>query len=618
MKHRPPLAWIVLAGATGCHSCHEDHPYVPYSVGATTTLAPAGASGATVAAEPAEAAPPPEPFAGQPAVLAPPATSHWVVDGTTLDAPDGLVFVSALIGDFDHDGIPDAFALARPAEGNDPGEALFVRGSSGGSAAAVTFAPPPGLPRDPACTPVDRLLGVGPRSALVELGAQCAGHAWAGPARWLAILDSASATDAARVRLAATLADPEGAPALTVDAAVADRDGDGRDDLALRVTVEGGGPPLEPGPRVSATLAWLDRPAGLSRDAGATEGSFAALAASAGARALRPREAAEVPSYAAQVRALWRAACADGGSPRLVAVAGTGAISCGASHPLEDVGLAEVRAYATLGDPLRAALAFERNERPPASHTTARVAEAQKWIAQLATPAGARMLRAVAAVPAAPRGREPVWGALAFEPSGKLLVRTRAGVVRVDPDLGDEVAAGVPDWSTSVQSPDGSLRWIEAYDPCDGLPLRATFELASGDDSRDVALPIPPPLAGRCNGSRGATARAVPVGWGPRGLEALVEGELVLISPDLTNASVLAALVDQPPAPGSPRSPDGKTFVVPTSVGFLVRDAARARLLRASELDGTYGDQHDCAVSNDSTHVACVRGGRAWVGTWDS
>jgi hypothetical protein len=91
-----------------------------------------------------------------------------------------------------------------------------------------------------------------------------------------------------------------------------------------------------------------------------------------------------------------------------------------------------------------------------------------------------------------------------------------------------------------------------------------------------------------------------------------------MISPDLTNASVLAALVEQSPVPGSPRSPDGKTFVVPTSGGFFVRGAARARLLRASELDGTYGDQHDCAVSNDSTHVACVRAGRAWVGTWDS
>lgn len=110
----------------------------------------------------------------------------------------------------------------------------------------------------------------------------------------------------------------------------------------------------------------------------------------------------------------------------------------------------------------------------------------------------------------------------------------------------------------------------------------------------------------------------MPIGWGPRGLEALVEGELVLIAPDLSNATVLAALIEEPPASGSPRSPDGKTFVVPTAFGFLVREGARARLLRASELEGTYGEQHDCVVSSDSTHVACVRAGRVWVGTWDA
>jgi hypothetical protein len=49
-----------------------------------------------------------------------------------------------------------------------------------------------------------------------------------------------------------------------------------------------------------------------------------------------------------------------------------------------------------------------------------------------------------------------------------------------------------------------------------------------------------------------------------------------------------------------------------------VHDDARTRILRASELDATYAEQRDCAVSNDATHVACVRAGKAWVGTWDA
>jgi hypothetical protein len=48
-----------------------------------------------------------------------------------------------------------------------------------------------------------------------------------------------------------------------------------------------------------------------------------------------------------------------------------------------------------------------------------------------------------------------------------------------------------------------------------------------------------------------------------------------------------------------------------------VRSNARSRLLRASSLDGTYAEQQACAVSDDATHVACIRQGKAWVGAWE-
>jgi hypothetical protein len=436
-----------------------------------------------------------------------------------------------------------------------------------------------------------------------------------GPLRWVAIVEGAAT---ARTRLAMTVSDPPGAPLLSVDAEAADRDGDGRDDLALRVSLEGGGAPLEPGPRVSATFAWLDRPAGLSRDPSATESSFASLAATANARAVRNAEAPGVPGYVAQTRALWRATCANGGSPRLVPAAGTSAIPCGGGRALEEAGLAEVHAYVTMGDALKACLAFDRAERAPATQTKSRVKDAQGWIAQVAPVATARTVRAVSAVPATTRGHESQWGALAFEPSGKLLVRTRAGIVRVDPDQGDEATASdAADWKAPVTSPDGAFRWIETYDPCDGLPLRATFAPASGDDMRDLALPVVPPLGGRCAGSRGAPARALAVAWGTAGLEAIVEGQPVLVASDLSRASALATFLDQSVTMGAPRSPDGRTYVVPTNAGLVVRGPGKARLLRAAELDGTYADQHDCVVSNDATHVACVRAGKAWVGAWE-
>jgi hypothetical protein len=608
--------WIlaVLLGA-GCHGCRDDHPYVPYTIASSEAEAkavPAEASVPEAAGAPADAAA----FAGEIAVPAPPGLAHWEVDGVVLDAPQGDVFVSAVVGDFDGDGAKDCFAIVRPADGNDPGVLVLYRGGGhGGHPAPVTFAPPTGLAREASCVPVDRLVLAGRRSVIAELGATCEAHPSAAPARWVAVV---SAETAPRVLVAATVSDPAGAPTLSIDAEVSDRDGDGRDDVALRVTIEGGGPPLEPGPRVSGVLAWLDRPAGLSRDASATEASFASLAAMASAKALRSVEAPVVPGYVAQARALWRAACADGGAPRVVAAAGTAPMVCGAGRALEDLGLAEVRAYTTMGDGLRAALALDRAERPPAANTQGRVREAEKWITQVAPLVKAQAVRGIAAVPAAPTGRGPAWGSLAFEAGGKLLVRTRAGVVRVDPDLGDEAAApDVAEWKESVGAPDGSLKWIETYDPCDGLPLRATFEPASGDDLREVALPVVAALGGKCVGSRGALARAVPVAWGAGGLEAIVEGELVLVAGDLSRASALATFLDQAVTAGAPRSPDGKTYVVATGTGLVVRGpGGKSRVYRAAELEGTYGEQRGCAVSGDGTHVACARGGKGWVGAW--
>jgi hypothetical protein len=616
MNVRAAAISSVALAVAGCHGCHDDHPYVPYAIG-SNELTPFPID----AASPVAASAPPEarhaPFANEPATVAPAGLAQWSVDDVVLRAPVGQTFVSGVVRDFDGDGEKDAFAIVRPLEGNDPGELAYYRGRARGEAMdePVTFAPPAGLSSDPGCGLIDRLAFVGPRSVLAEIGAVCPSRAPAAPARWVVVVAGGAAP---RVVLGATITDPPGAPALSVDAEAIDRDGDGVRDVALRVTLEAAGAPADPASRVAAIVAWVDRPAGLSRDPSATESSFASLAATASARAGRTKDAAGVPALAAQVRALWRAMCADGGSPRVAGIAGIGPIACGAGRALEEVGLAEVRAYAMVGDPLRAALVLERAERPPASRTAARTAEARRWIARETSVVSARALRAVAAVPIFQGSREPAWGSLAFEPSGDLLVRTRAGVVRVDPEAGDEVLANdVPDWKPAVTSPDGTLRWTDTYDPCDGLGLRATFARTAGDDVRDVALPVAPPLGDRCAGSRGPSVRALPIAWGPAGLEAIVDGELVSVSPDLTRAAALSAPLGQPATPGSPRSPDGAALVVATGAGLLVRGARHTRLLRAPELEGAYGEQHDCVVSNDEVHVACVHPGGAWVGAWD-
>ena len=608
-----------VAASAGCEKgCRNDHPYVPYTIGEEDGAGRVtdGDASASLAEEDGGG-----PFAERPAEVAPSNATQWTLDGILLTAPAGRAFALGLVHDFDGDGARDVIAVVRSASKVEaPGEVLFYRGRPGADGSVAQPSPiapaaeltnDPGAPRVDAasCASTQRLGQVGKHSAFVEIGVTCAKPSAA--TRWIAVLLGD------RVHIAAVLYDPPGFPKMTVSADGSDVDNDTIDDVALRVTLEGGGAPFDPGPKVSATLKWLDRPAGLSRDAAATDASFASLASIAMARAARGKEAPSVPAYVAQVRSLFRAICPEAGTPRIKKV-GSGQITCGASRSLEDANIAEVRALVSLGDPLRAIAAFDRAQRAPATKTAARTNEAQGWIAQAAPLLAARATRPIAAVPRRISGSSPAWGSLAFEATGKLLVRTSAGVVRVDAELGDEVEAeGVAAWPTGVVSPDGSMRWIEAYNPCDGFALRATFApTGEAGQMRDVVLPIGVPLGPRC-ASKGEPASAIPIAWGLRGLEAIVAGEPVLFAPDLAHARAFTSFLDQPSASGGPRSPDGRLFVLSTSQGLLVR-GAKPRLYRAADLDGTYAAQQSCVISDDATHVACVRGGRAWVGSWEA
>jgi len=500
--------------------------------------------------------------------------------------------------------------------GHDFGKLAYYRASEGAAprAAVAVLSPPDLVAAEPDCTLVGRLIGVGPRSVLVDLGTRCPRPMLGrGARRWIAIVSVRGPRP--EVWLAVAMA--ADAPELRVDGEVVDQDGDGLEDVSLRVALDDGGPLSRSGLPLAASLAWLDRPAGLSQNVAATEASFSSLAASALARAGRSRDASAVPAYVAQIRSLYRALCAEGGSPRLTAVAGAGTIGCGAGRALEEAGLAEVRSFATMGDGLRAALALDRAERPPATRTASRVAEAGAWMAKAVPVVLARSVRAVAAVPNVPSWRAPALGPLAFVPSGKLLVCTKAGAAIVNPETGDEAAAGdVAVWPSAVTSPDLTLRWTDVTDPCDGSGLHARFASGPREEGIDVVLPVASQLGPGCSMGRRTDIRVVPIAWDQAGLQALVDGVPVLVASNLGGASVLNAFLDGPARRGTPRSPDGSALVVATSSGLVVRAGGRDRVLRAPELEGSYEDQQDCTVSNDQVYVACIQNGKVWVGAW--
>jgi len=613
------LAVFSLATLPACaKGCRDDHPYVPYSVGDGRD---AGADAAVTdpALTAASGSASPGGSLAEPALLAPPRSSMWRVSGMDLLAPEGRELIAAIVRDFDGDGQPDALAIVRPPAAterrpNDVGAAQLVHyaGVAAGPpvVSVVTTAPEPKVL--PGCVPVARLERIGARSAFAEVGTSCP----RGGGSRAAFVVRLARQPAVSFDLA--IVDPAGAPKLTLDAEAADRDKDGLDDVTLRVTIEGGSPPFEPGPKLTARLAFFDRPAGPSRDSEEPEASLRAIASQAASKAAKAKDAPVVPALVQQMRALFRAMCVEGGAPRLMELrrGATGAVTCGTSKPLEDAGVAEVRAFVAQADPIRAIAAAEIAQVSPATRTAARTTELKALLEQVAPVVQARSSRVLSLTVPVSRAAHPEWGSLGFDPSGKLLVRTASTVMRVDTDTGEAADAELPVWTTQVLSPDGKSRWLEAYHACEGVALRATFMPIGDGDMRDLLLPVAPLLGTRCAGGRGEAAPTVPIAWTARGLEALVAGQPLLIHPEASTAAIQASPTSEMPPFGSPRSAGGRGFALATAQGVLVR-TTRAVRVRASDLE-PFADLRQCTTVDDGSRVACVRRGKVVVASLDA
>jgi hypothetical protein len=518
-----------------------------------------------------------------------------------------------LARDFDDDGKKDALAIVRPVAqerraGSPAGEIVYFHGGDTRAEGRPlpTSLGAPQVTLQGGCAPTARLEAIGPAAAFAEIGMVCPrGTA----SRGVVVIRLPRPGGAAIPEIAfdAVVVDPPLAPKLSIEAESVDRDKDGLDDVVIALTIEPGAAGEKGAPPATAKLAFFDRPAGPSRDPEEPEASLHTLAASAAAHAKKGKDAATALGLVAQVRALYRAACIEGAAPRLTQIHGGSAASCGPSKALEEAAVAEVRAFAAHGDALRAFAAAAEAQLPPATKTAARSGELQKALAEVAPVVQAAQVRVLGAAVDRAVETQPAWGPLAFEPSGKLLVRHGASVVRADLPSGDEATVDVPAWKSDVLSPDGKSRWIEAYNGCEGVALHATFAPTGDGDVVDVALPVEPRLGRSCTGARGDAAPAVPISWGPRGLEALVGGQPVLLKLDPPTATPLPGILDEPAPQGSPRS-GGKSFALAVASGVLVRGSSGDKwsLLRARELE-PYAELRHCVASSDASKIACER-----------
>jgi len=381
-----------------------------------------------------------------------------------------------------------------------------------------------------------------------------------------------------------------------------DRDGDGLDDVALNVTVK------RQDSQRPATLPmlWLDRAAGPSRQSHEPQTTLARRAGLELIRAKGKNTSRTVADGVGNLRRLMATACRDGGTARIFDSEGA-AFGCGPlQHVIDRLAEAEVVSALTRGD-VADAFAVLARDGWYHSRASARVREKLTKTAlgavALVEPTEVLSLQSVPI----PRIGTPRWSPLRFrhEDAG-LLVQTTSGVVEVaehedvERPIGDD--AGVSIWPLTVSMPDGSS-WTGIAQACNRSELLLTFRPPRPEQVTHLLAARP----GACSGN--ATPQISPPA--PLGQ---TQGELCAV----VAAEVVGSGCQGPqgfgglPAPGSPRSPDGKLVVTTTPLGLLVTGDERPRLWQAAELS-PWHTISDCVIANGGTSVACIRDGRVWL-----
>jgi len=579
----PPLA--ALAVLPGCRGCNEDTPYTPFGVASSL---PDGSETSSSAVASPSASANPSAFQPRDSVEAKAGTTSWRVGDRTLVAPEGTTFVRVVVGDFDQDGGSEAVAVVTPTQGVAAELWAFPAG-----AARRIWRAPDYLPSGEGCRFESTLEQTGPASVTVEVAARCEGDLLDRiPTRALAVL-APLADDPSILSVRAA----EAAPGETLDLRVAspDRDGDGRDDVSLEVSVGRKGTR-----EVAKTLLeWLDRAAGPSRVPGLPQKSLLSQARREVTRAPGKNTSKLALEAIANIRRLIAAVCAEAQTPRLFDAEGS-PFACGDLRLVNDqLATAEVSAWLAQDDLLSAAGVLTRDGWYLAPFSDGvRQDLTTKVETRLKRVEPNQVSRLLAATPRR-EAAEVRWSPLTFEqPEPTLLVRTPAGLIRASADGSREEPAnpssGARPWPLEVEAGTSGVVWRSVDQACSGSELLAAFRPPSTEPRplTDVLAARP----GTCGGQPVPPVPApVPLGPLSNGLEAAIVAG--------------ARIGDIVPRahPGLPRSPDGSQLVVPTGLGVVVLGPDRAELWSAPELSPPQA-LSDCVVANQASAIACIKG----------
>lgn len=569
---------LVALAASACEGCQKDKPYNPFGV--TSSLP-----------DPVDSAPPPltsakvEPGKYRPAVVAPAGSRKLKMGELVLDAPPRYLFDRALVLGDGATQQAVAWVKAEP-EARDVPLGALVTFAAGGERKQVSTLPS-FVPSAPGCTHSTRLVQSGPASVLLDTTASCTTPLVARvPVQAVSVISPGnSRPEVLAVRLAA----PAPNETLAVEADSSDRDGDGREDVRLTLTLTG-----PEGAKASASFVFLDRAAGVSRDAAEPRASLLTAAKAILSKA-GPSAVAEIDA----MRRLMSSMCAESGTPRVFD--GEGApLRCGDLGAVVDaLGRAEVLARLAAKDALGAVSVLGRAD----WYFKKLSADAEKSISKelskrlLAISPTASLL---GARPKASKG--PHFSPLWFEADGGLLVLTDTGVTRVSRDGTSETAleaeAGAPTWPLDVVDASGR-RLSGSLCSCDSSEIQLGLSDAAGGIQPGVPTRLLAPRPGGCKG-RFNCPDPVPIAASADGFSVLIAGALV--EPKKLGATL--------PSPGSARSPDGKWLVASTTLGLVVTGQTQ-ELWKLPEAPVDARRAQDCVVAGDRAAVACVVDGKA-------
>lgn len=579
MKPRLTAFGTLLAASLlpGCRGCSEEKPYTPF--GTTTALpapepSPSGSSAAATPAASVSAAP-----MAEKSVLAPADSHHWQLAEQDLEAPPGYVFEQAVQASFGATATETVAWLVADTSDAGPRDAgeLWLFPPAGTPRKLVSL--PGFVPNGPGCKLVTALARTGPRTVTLDARGECTGALIArSPVRALVVVaPDADTPELLSLRVAAP------APGETLDFTVnsADRDGDGRDDIAIEVS--GGAA----GVKATAAFVWLDRPAGASRDAGEPMRTLARGTAALAARAKTKKLADEVLGSVANTRRLVASVCAEGATPRLLD-ADANPLACGSlTASIDSLATSEITAELARGRVLEAFGALSRDGWYFGKTSTGVRQKLERLVLDAIEPVTA-VVKVLEPLPAG-IDRAPRYSPLAFDAAGGVLVQTIAGTVRTEPD-GSSASAPDPARSRPLDVyPAPNQRWSGVTYSCDRSEVMLMLEGAP-----PLVTNLLSPRPGACGHVPfWSSAAPPPVSAGGGKLRAIVGGALVGDGPE------------QPIPLGSARSTDGKWTVAPTSFGVLV-DGPSHRLVSLGASVPAPATLTDCVVHTTGKAVACV------------